>query len=224
MFTRFRKTAHRLQVSLVETQRSGGTVRHGHVASLGSIGISPTPASRIAFWTKLHQRLATLANRIDSQSRGRVLAAVHARIPMPTPDDQRAVQLENAKADACFWATISDAQADQITSLKGIAASAAQRAAKRERATSDAADRARQAAERLARVERGEDVGSIGKPMTRSDLIKALGLKPADLRDCIRVAEIGEGGHDDLMAEIIKRQEQATRAASRAVLKRRVRA
>lgn len=196
MFTRFRETARRLQVSLVETRRSGGTVRHGHVASLGSIGIPPTPASRIAFWTKLHERLTTLANRIDSRTHGRILAAVHVRIPRPTPDDQRAVQLESAKADAHFWATISDAEADQITSLKGIAASAARRAAKRERAASDAADRARQAAERLARVERGEDVGSIGKPMARADLIKALGLKPAGLRDCIRVAEIGEGGHD----------------------------
>jgi hypothetical protein len=224
MFTRFRQTARRLQVSLVETRRSGGQVRHSHVASLGAITVSPSAADRIAFWTKLHQRLATLANRIDGPTHGKILAAVHAQIPMPTPDDQRAVQLENAKADARFWATISDAQADQIAGLKGIAASAAQRAAKAEPAATEAADKARKAAERLARAERGEDAGGIGRPMTREDLIKALGFKPAELRHCVRVAEIGEAGHEDLMAEVTKRQRQAEKAASRAVLKRRARA
>ncbi len=102
MFTRFRETARCLQVSLVETHRTGGRVRHSHVAGLGSIGVSPSPADRIAFWTKLHQRLAALANRIDGATHGVILAAVHARIPMPTPDDQRAVQIENARADARF--------------------------------------------------------------------------------------------------------------------------
>jgi hypothetical protein len=37
MFTRFRQAGHRLQVSLVETRRADGRVRHEHVASLGSI-------------------------------------------------------------------------------------------------------------------------------------------------------------------------------------------
>ena len=60
MFTRFRQTARRLQVSFVETRRINGQVRHSHVASLGAIRVSPSAADCIAFWTKLHQRLATL--------------------------------------------------------------------------------------------------------------------------------------------------------------------
>jgi hypothetical protein len=72
----------------------------GYSLLVSSIGISPSPADRIAFWAKLHQRLAALANRIDAKAHCAILAAVHARIPMPTPDDQRVVLIENARADA----------------------------------------------------------------------------------------------------------------------------
>jgi hypothetical protein len=48
MFTRFRQTRHRLQVSLVETRRLNGKVRHEHVASLGSIETPPSVPERIA--------------------------------------------------------------------------------------------------------------------------------------------------------------------------------
>jgi hypothetical protein len=44
-----------------------------------------------------------MANRVDSAAHCAVLAAIHARLPMPTPDDQRAAQLETARADARFW-------------------------------------------------------------------------------------------------------------------------
>src|SRR5215510_1726404 len=58
MFARFRRTRHRLQVSLVETRRVGGKVRHEHVAGLGSIETPPSVDARLAFWVRLHQRLA----------------------------------------------------------------------------------------------------------------------------------------------------------------------
>jgi hypothetical protein len=77
MFVRFRPSArHHLQVSLVETARSGGKVKHDHVAGLGSIDMPSSPSGRIAFWTKLHRRLATLTNRI-SQGRTRRAATLH---------------------------------------------------------------------------------------------------------------------------------------------------
>ena len=137
-----------------------------HVAGLGAIGFPQSPADRIAFWTKLHQRLATLANRIDGATHGAILAAVHARIPMPTRDDQRAVQLDNARTDARVWEALSDAQADRIAGLKGLAAHAAQAVAKAEPAAAKAADAALKAAERLARAEQGEDGGGGGMPLT----------------------------------------------------------
>ena len=108
MFARFRQSGRRLQVSLVETRRLDAKVRHEHVASLGSIAVPPSVADRVAFWNRLHQRLARLSNRIDAETQGKILGAVHGRIAMPMIDEIRALQLENAEADERFWSTLQD--------------------------------------------------------------------------------------------------------------------
>ena len=74
MFVRFRQSANRLQLSLVESCRVGVKVRHEHVASLGAIGMSPSVADRVAFWGRLHERLAKLSNRVDPKA--------HALLPL----------------------------------------------------------------------------------------------------------------------------------------------
>jgi hypothetical protein len=112
MFVRFRQTTRRLQASLTKTHRQDGKMRHEHVAGLGSVPLSPSAADRIAFWTKLHQRLYALNNPGRSRSAGAILTAMHARIPMPTLDDQQAVQLERAQADARFWEALAEMHAE----------------------------------------------------------------------------------------------------------------
>jgi hypothetical protein len=97
MFVHFRETPYGLAMSLVETRRENGKVRHEHVASLGSIETPLSVAARIEFWRGLHERLDQLSNRLDAETRGKVIGAVHARVPMVTPDEQRALQLEKAK-------------------------------------------------------------------------------------------------------------------------------
>jgi hypothetical protein len=89
MFVRLRQSDRRLQASLTETRHQGGKVRHEHVAGLGSVPVAPSPSDRLAFWTKLHQRLDALGNRVDAVQRGAILSAIHARIPMlDYPHDQ----------------------------------------------------------------------------------------------------------------------------------------
>jgi hypothetical protein len=95
VFVRFRYTGNRLQVSLVETHRVDGKVRHEHVASLGSVPLPPSIADRVAFWSRLHERLAKLSNRLGPDLHGKVLGDVHAKVPMPTADEQRTLQLDN---------------------------------------------------------------------------------------------------------------------------------
>jgi hypothetical protein len=102
MFVRFRQTPYGLQVSLIQTRREGGKVRHEHIAGLGAIIVPASMADRIDFWQRLHDRLSALSNRIGDEQ-GKIFGAVHERIPMPTPYEQRDVQLENAKADQPFW-------------------------------------------------------------------------------------------------------------------------
>jgi hypothetical protein len=111
MFVRFRETPYGLQVSLIQTRREGGKVRHEHIAGLGAITVPTSAADRIAFWRRLHDRLSALSNRIvDEQSK--ILGAVDERIRMPTPDELRDVQLENAKVDQRFWEVWSRREQD----------------------------------------------------------------------------------------------------------------
>ena len=174
MFVRFRQSDRRLQASLAETRRQDGKVRHEHVAGLGSVPIALSPTDRLAFWTKLHQRLDALSNRVDAAQRGAILTAIHARIPMPTLDDQQAVQLERAQADARFWETLAEMHADDIEGHKTLLAMAQRKIAEREPLAADTAAKAQAAKDRLALVEKGEAVAGIPAPMTRADLLEDL--------------------------------------------------
>src|SRR5262252_1650052 len=82
MFVHFRETPYGLAMSLVENRRENGRICHEHVANLGSIETPPSVAARIEFWRGLHERLAQL------ETRGKVMVAVHARVPMVTPEEQ----------------------------------------------------------------------------------------------------------------------------------------
>jgi len=227
MFVRFRQTANRLQASLVETRRVDGKVRHEHVASLGSVPTPPSVADRIDFWRRLHDRLAKLANRVDAETHGKILGAVHDRVLMPTPEEQRALQLENAKADAKFWESVADMHAGTVTDHKALFGVADAKIAASEAERAKAAERHAYAKERLGRIERGEIVeGGIGKPMSLDDfeaiLLKA-GWTKQDIREAVQHAELSKiGAWEELMKEIHKRRDQSEKAALRAVWRHRI--
>jgi hypothetical protein len=191
MFVRFRETRRRLQVSLVETHRSDGKVQHEHIGGLGSVPTPPDVVDRIAFWASLHQRLAKLGNRVDAAAAAKVLAAVHARIAMVTAEEQRGLQLENAKADAEFWNDFADLHAGTVDGHKGLVA-----AAEKTIARSASAEHATQAKDRIARIERGEDVqGGLHKPLTyerAQQIMRDAGLSRSDIEHCQLLYEVGE--------------------------------
>ena len=70
-----------------------GIVRYEHVATVGSVPASPSVADRLAFWRRFYEHLAELANRIDAETQGKIISAVHSRIPIVTPDEQRALRV-----------------------------------------------------------------------------------------------------------------------------------
>ena len=78
---------------MVEARRIDGKVRYEHVASLGSVPASPSVADRIALWRRVYETLAELANRIDAETQGKIISAVHSRIPIVTPNEQRALRV-----------------------------------------------------------------------------------------------------------------------------------
>ena len=124
MFVRFRQGPYRLQVSITETRRVAGKVRHEHIASLGSIELPLTVAGRIAFWVRVNARLADLSNRIDPAMQGKIRGDLHARVPMVTPDEQRGLQLTNAEADQRFWEICRDMNQEQVDGHAALAGTA----------------------------------------------------------------------------------------------------
>ena len=171
MFVRFRQNMSRLQASLVETRRTDGKVRHEHVASFGSVEWPPSVEARIAFWQRLHERLAKLSNRVDATAQAKILGAIHARIPMVTVDERRAQQIENAKANERFWSGFYDMHTETVDGNKGLVTTA-ERAIAQGQADARTAAEHRDAAKRTREaLERGEDVppGS-DKPLTPKDV------------------------------------------------------
>jgi hypothetical protein len=203
MFVRFRQIAYRLQVSLIETRRSNGKVRHEHIAGLGSVEMPLSVEDRIAFWQRLHERLAKH----------------HARIPMVTLDEQRALQLRNAEADEQFWQGIHDMHAETVEGHKGLAITAERKIAEGQAEAVKAASHRDAAKERRERLQRGEDVpGGLGKPLTREDaerILREAGLTASDIRDCVRTHEVSEAFGCKIFTEIedqlIKKPEEKRR-------------
>src|SRR2546429_2741447 len=84
MLVHFRETPYGLAMSLVESRRENGKVRHEHLASLGSIETPPSVAARIEFWRRLHERLDQLSNRLAPETRGEATAAGQVCVPLVT--------------------------------------------------------------------------------------------------------------------------------------------
>jgi hypothetical protein len=96
-----------------------------------------------------------------------VLGAVHERIPIVTLAEQQALQLENANADLRFWNGLAGMHAETIEGHKALTAAAERKIADREAQRAKVSEKAAQARNRVARIERGEDVqGGLGQPVT----------------------------------------------------------
>jgi hypothetical protein len=183
MFVRFRQQGRRLQASLMHTRRVAGKMQSEHIASLGTVDADVSVRERLAFWAKLPERLAQLGNRVGPDDQPKIYSALHARIPMVTPDEQRAVQEENAKDDERFWDAIRDLNASTVEEHKGLVKSAEARIAEHAARAAEAAERTDTAKERLERIRRGEVVpGGLGKRLDFERLMRKAGVTPSLLK------------------------------------------
>lgn len=83
---------------------------------------------------------------------------------MVTPDEQRALQLENAKADSDRWATIRDLNASTAADHEHVAAKANEVITKGKAQAADADSEVKAAQGRIEAIQRGETVeGGLGK-------------------------------------------------------------
>jgi hypothetical protein len=201
MFARFRQVRERLNVSIVETAREGGKVRQEHIATLGSVHLPPSPADRVRFWVKAHQRLSTLDNRLDDKTRLAILTAVNARIPMPTAEDQEAAKNAGREANATIFSALRDKH-------QGLA-DTHRRAAENEAAAA-------------AAVNTLEDAYA-SRPMTRAELVrflKSIGWSNADLRKARDVNVVCRIlGEDVALDMVVKAQMDAGERAGKRVVR-----
>jgi hypothetical protein len=141
MFVRFRQQVARLQVSVVENRRISGKVRHEHIGALGSVDAAVSIRERLKFWAQLPERLTRLGNRIGAEELPAIYATLHARIPMVTPEEQRAIQEANAKDDERFWDAMRDISVSNIEGHKRVIASSAAIIARETQAATEAAEK-----------------------------------------------------------------------------------
>jgi hypothetical protein len=223
MFVRFRETEYRLQLSLVETRRDGGKVRHEHIASLGSIEAPPSVAARIEFWRRLHERLGRLGNRVDPATQAKLLGDVHARVPMVTMEEQQALKLENAETDARFWADIHDVNEQRIGGQRQVIALTEADIAKSQAAVANAANHSAEANERVERLKRGEDVpGGLVRPaLDLEKVLRKAGFSTSDLTYARLSASLPEDAIPKIAQAAVEGSERATRRMTRKLVRER---
>jgi hypothetical protein len=209
---RFRQSGNRLHVSVVETRRQDGRVRHHHVASLGSIVTEPTIADRVEFWQRVNERLKALDNRTRiGPEIEKIEAVLHERVPISSLEEQRELKLENAHAEARIFDILADLHGALAANHKAVATAANAKRSGNEAASVASAVRAAEARERIAKIEAGEDVpGGLGRPLTNAEMIailKAAGLTNVEIRhtrllyNLIDVigARLGEPGVEEML-------------------------
>ena len=145
------------------------SLRSAHVRRLHSWPIA------IEFWKELHERLARLSNRIDAASHGKVLGAVHERIPMATPGEQAALQLQNAEADIRFWNIMHDMHKDILEENRQIIENSESAIAKSTARMAEDRARIDDVQGRIDRLKRGEAAAGGLTAMTADDVERLLG-------------------------------------------------
>ena len=203
MFVRFQQQGRRLQPSLMQTRRVDGKVRSEHIASLGSVDADVSVRARIAFWAKLPERLARLANRVGPDEHGKIYGALHARIPMVTVEEQRAVQQENAKDDERFWETLRDSGAGIVEGHKELIASAEAKIANAAPTLVEAEENVKTAKDRLERLKRGESVsGGLGKRLDFEAELKAAGFTTRQLRSMRLLGSLTKAEFEQMLVAV----------------------
>jgi hypothetical protein len=226
MFVRFRLQGRRLQASLMQTRRVSGKMQSEHIASLGSVDAEVSVRERLAFWAKLSERLARLANRVGPDDQAKVYAALHARIPMVTPDEQRTVQEENAEGDERFWEAMRDMGTASVEEHRALIARTETKIAEQAQRVAEAGERAQAAKHRLERIRRGESVpGGLGKPFDVRAALKAAGFTERDQRRCELLASLTEAEMKQASAkagaEVVDAADRAIKREARRIIRAR---
>jgi hypothetical protein len=203
-------------VSLIETRRVGGKIRHEHIASLGSITLPLSIAHRIAFWRRVHERPARLANRIDVETQAKILGAIHAKVPMVTAAEQQSLKLKNAQADQRLWLSLRDMHEAAANDQQQLVANAEAAIAQNRAAAENAEKNATEAKDRIERLKRGDDVpGGLSPPPDFEQILRDAGFTGRDIAHMRLMAALPEEAITAISKAAVKAMDREGRAAAR---------
>ncbi len=186
---------------------------------MGSIETPLSVSGRIVLWQRVNERLGKLSNRVVAAAQGKIRGDIHARIPMVTLDEQRALQLANAEADERFWSLMHDVNQEKVDGHKAVAVAAESSIATGQAEASKAAANAAVARDRAERIRRGEDVkGGLGGPVDLETMLRKAGMSDEVIQHCKDMAEL-RLSHEEL-EKLVDEQLEAGDRAGRAIVRR----
>ena len=122
---------------------------------------------------------------------------------MVTPDEQRALQEENAEAGEQFWDTVRDVGASTIEGHKALIATAETAIAETAPMVAEADEALEAIKGRREKIRRGENVaGGLGKPLDFRAALIASGFKPDQLRRAQLFASLTKAEFEMLLARM----------------------
>jgi hypothetical protein len=152
MFVRFRNHGARLNVTLVRTRRVAGKVRSEHVAALGSVPLDGADRFAVRDRTELWRRLHVNVANLPPENQGRLMAAVHARVPLPTEEERGAAALAEAEHDTAFRQTCHASSLEQIENCRTLIAIPEKQIAEQQEGAKREAEHAERATAKAARL------------------------------------------------------------------------
>jgi hypothetical protein len=150
--------------------------------------------------------MGRLGNRVSAEQQGKLLASIHERVPIVTPDDQQSVQLRNAESEETFWANMREMGEQQIAGYEKLIAGIQHRIANLKAANETAAGLAGSARERIEKIRRGESVeGGLGREIDFERMLRQMGFSDKAISYMRLSGQLPEEVHEEYMSDTLGR-------------------
>jgi Xaa-Pro aminopeptidase len=132
------------------------------------------------------------------------------------PGKVRALQLEKAEEVEREWSALQGMVQERLAGHKELQVMIDREIAQDEIAVPDLSSNVTRARDRIARLKAGESVAGIDKPLSAAEM----GFSRAEIRHMMRLAEIGDAGFEEFLAEVHKRKQKVERNVSAKMARR----
>jgi hypothetical protein len=142
---------------------------------------------------------------------------------MVTVDEQHALKLANAQGDERVWSSLRDLHEGAAADHQRLIATAEAAVASGRNAAQQADANANAAKERIARLQRGEDVpGGLAPPPDLERILRDSGMCSSDIAHAQVIAALPAAAIESIVRVAVQANERASRRYARTLLKKQV--